>query len=318
MTSVPNNIYPDYCHSLSPTIGKWCPLLATDVHRLRTVGMFSDERALYHLDNHPVKWVRITGVVVAVDEFRGKRVFTVDDSSGMCIECTAIAPPPAPTTDAPTLPPHLNQIASLIHVQTTAKKPADDKMKKSEEWKNAGKGKDGGKIVPSVQSPAVPWGDVDVGTVVKVKGRVNNYWNTIQLEAIKIEVLRCTDQEVRCWNEVAAFKREILSGPWVVTKEEEERCRKVREREFRHARKGRVVKDGRTERKGGENGAGVSAEERRKRKDTEKTEVERREEDANRRKAKEGERLMAKAKTKTYPSMAVLKAAKGKYDALGI
>jgi hypothetical protein len=46
MTSVPPNtkpiIYPDYCHTLSPTIGKWCPLRATDVHALRDVGMFCD------------------------------------------------------------------------------------------------------------------------------------------------------------------------------------------------------------------------------------------------------------------------------------
>lgn len=346
MTSVPNNIYPDYCHSLSPTIGKWCPLLATDVHRLKTVGMFSDgmfvsfpiailqvspvvqsklyfdvrgycivymltrflrlERALYHLDNHPVKWVRITGVVVAVDEFKGKRVYTVDDSSGMCIECTAIAPPPPPTTDAPTLPPHLNQIASLMHVHTTTKKPADDKTKGDGKMSGL-KGKEG-KVVPSVLSPAVPWEEVDVGTVVKVKGRVNNYWNTIQLEVIKIEVLRCTDQEVRCWNEVAAFKREVVNRPWVVSEEEEERCRKARERELRHARKGRV------ERKGGENSA--AAEERRKRKEVERREEE---EEAKRRKTKEEEKkLKARAKMNSYPSMAVLKAAKGKYDALGI
>lgn len=44
MTSAPT-IYPDYCHSLSPTIGKWCPLTATDVHRLKTVGMFCDGTA---------------------------------------------------------------------------------------------------------------------------------------------------------------------------------------------------------------------------------------------------------------------------------
>ncbi|KAL2075419.1 hypothetical protein VTL71DRAFT_362 [Oculimacula yallundae] len=312
MTSVPNNIYPDYCHSLSPTIGKWCPLQATDVHRLKTVGMFSDGRALYHLDNHPVKWVRITGVVVATDEFKGKGVFTVDDSSGMCIECTAIAPPPPPAPEASTLPAHLNQIASLMQVQTTTKKAEDEKTKKEEKLA----GKDGKKIVPSVASPIVPWEDVDVGTVVKVKGRVGCWWDTIQIEVIKIEVLRCTDQEVRCWNEVMAFKREVLSGPWIVSGEEEERCRKMRERELRHARKGRVGKDGRVERKGGGGGstaATVGSEERRKRKD-----AERKDEEVKRRKVKEDERAKAKARSKVYPSAAAIKAAKGKYDALGI
>ncbi|KAK0125602.1 hypothetical protein ONS95_000390 [Cadophora gregata] len=312
MTSVPNNIYPDYCHSLSPTIGKWCPLLATDVQRLRTVGMFCDERALYHFDNHPVKWVRITGVVVAVDEFKGKKVFTVDDSSGMCIECTAVAPPPPPATDAPTLPSHLNQIASLMAVQTTHdSKHADNKNRvrgvdneKEKEKTAASKGKESGKVVPSVQSPAVPWDQVDVGTVVKIKGKVGSWWDAIQLEVIKIEVLRCTDQEVRCWNEVMTFKRDVLSKSWVVSKEEEERCRMAREKELRRARKGK--------------GGRADAEKEKKRKDAERREIVRREEDAKRRKAKEEEWLKAQAKVKKYPSMAVLKAAKGKYDALGI
>lgn len=35
-------IYPDYCHGLSPTIGKWCPLQAVDVHTLHSVGMYDN------------------------------------------------------------------------------------------------------------------------------------------------------------------------------------------------------------------------------------------------------------------------------------
>lgn len=35
-------IYPVYCHDISPTIGKWCPLRAADVHKLRSVGMVLD------------------------------------------------------------------------------------------------------------------------------------------------------------------------------------------------------------------------------------------------------------------------------------
>lgn len=46
--------------------------------------------------NHPVKWVRITGMVVAVDEFGPRRIYTVDDSSGVCIECIVNLPKPEP------------------------------------------------------------------------------------------------------------------------------------------------------------------------------------------------------------------------------
>lgn len=41
----------------------------------------------YFYRNLPVKWVRVVGVVVAIDEYAGRRIYTVDDSSGACIEC---------------------------------------------------------------------------------------------------------------------------------------------------------------------------------------------------------------------------------------
>ncbi len=47
----------------------------------------------FHL-NHPIKWVRVAGVVVAIDEYGGRRVYTIDDSSGVNIECLIIVPLP--------------------------------------------------------------------------------------------------------------------------------------------------------------------------------------------------------------------------------
>lgn len=41
-----------------------------------------------------MRWVRIAGIVVAVDEFPHRRVYTVDDSDGLCIECVATIPKP--------------------------------------------------------------------------------------------------------------------------------------------------------------------------------------------------------------------------------
>lgn len=41
-------IYPDYCHELSPTIGRWCPLRAVDVHTLHSVGMYDNGMAIPH------------------------------------------------------------------------------------------------------------------------------------------------------------------------------------------------------------------------------------------------------------------------------
>ena len=49
------------------------------------------QNVFFHL-NHPIKWVRIAGVVVACAEYYGRRVYTVDDGSGATLECSV--PPP--------------------------------------------------------------------------------------------------------------------------------------------------------------------------------------------------------------------------------
>ncbi|KAK6956974.1 hypothetical protein Daesc_002257 [Daldinia eschscholtzii] len=49
---------------------------------------------VYFSLNHPIRWVRIVGVVVAIDEYSGCRLYTVDDSTGACIECIINIPKP--------------------------------------------------------------------------------------------------------------------------------------------------------------------------------------------------------------------------------
>ncbi|CAL3966459.1 unnamed protein product [Diplocarpon coronariae] len=237
-----DHIYPEYCHSLSPTIGKWCPLLVTDVHRLRNVGMFSDARPLYHLDNHPVKWVRVTGVVLAVDECRGKRVYVVDDSSGMTVECAAIAPAPAPTAvvggdgqptrlDPLAAEPAAPRSRSSAHANGDARTRLAAACERKVGGGHAPRRGEEGQPTPSVQLPAVPWQHIDVGTVVKVKGRVGEWWGTVQIEVVKMDVMRGVDEEVRCWDEVLAFRRGVVGRAWVVGEEMEARLRRERERE---------------------------------------------------------------------------------------
>ena len=185
-----------------------------------------------------MKWVRVTGVIVAVDEYPGRNVYTVDDSSGMLVECVCVAPAPAPKMETIGVPRHLDQIAAINRDATTS---ASETKKDAGSGKMDGenKGKAGQKTQPSVQEPNVPWAEMDVGAVVKVKGRVGEFREHQQVEVVKVEVLRCTDEEVRCWNEVMDFRRDVLGKVWVVSKEQEEKCRRVRERELRVMGKGK-------------------------------------------------------------------------------
>jgi hypothetical protein len=179
-------------------------------------------RRLYHHGNHPIKWVRITGVVVAIDDFTQRRVYTVDDSSGMCIECICPAPPKPGTADPTTKPPIVGITKEL------GKEPK----------KNAQP------LGPSVTNPNISWDEVDVGSVVKIKGGISTFRDQKQIEIIKVEVLKSTDQEVRCWNEVLQFRREVLEVPWTVSKKQEEKCRGRALGERSHNRKKSKVKEG--------------------------------------------------------------------------
>jgi hypothetical protein len=147
---------------------------------------------------------------VAVDEFATKKIYTLDDSSGMCIECVC----PAPRTAIE----KAIAAATSNTVVVTKNKP--------EEVPPTG---------PSVTNPNVPWDKMDVGAVVKIKGGINTFRDQKQVEIIKVEILKSTDQEVKCWNEVLEFSKEVLRVPWVLTKEQEDKCRRRAMRESSRA-----------------------------------------------------------------------------------
>ncbi|OAA70256.1 OB-fold nucleic acid binding domain protein [Cordyceps fumosorosea ARSEF 2679] len=77
--------YPRYCFHLAPTADAWCFFRIADLFALQQRDGFEGE-GLFFYQNLPIKWVRVVGLVVAVDEFAGRRAFTIDDSSGACIE----------------------------------------------------------------------------------------------------------------------------------------------------------------------------------------------------------------------------------------
>lgn len=138
----------------------------------------------FHL-NHPIQWVRIAGIVVAVDEYPGRRIYTIDDSSGVCIECMVEVPKPQDPINAT--------------VVTEKTKP--------------------------IVSP-----DVDVGTVVELKGGLTTFRGNKQIKILRATVLRATEQEMNFWDKAREFRADVLEKPWKLTDREIRRCRKEEER----------------------------------------------------------------------------------------
>ncbi|KAI5865937.1 hypothetical protein GGS23DRAFT_554703 [Durotheca rogersii] len=187
MTSAgPLEYYPAYCFHLSPTINKWCPLRATDIHRLEGRPGFEGDNVFFFL-NHPIRWVRIVGVVVAIDDFYGWRYYTVDDSTGACIQCRA----------------------DIVRPAKSAPDDAGDEKKAA---------------APASLSEAAS--GIDVGMVVEVKGGTRLFRDQMEISVHKIRRLRSTSQEVQFWDKIRQFRREVLSQPWVLERREVRRCKK--------------------------------------------------------------------------------------------
>ncbi|KAI0190315.1 hypothetical protein F4808DRAFT_453886 [Astrocystis sublimbata] len=191
--------YPQYCFHLSPTATEWCPLRAIDIARLGCQPGFQEHGIFFYL-NHPIKWVRITGLVVAVDEYYGRRVYTIDDSSGHCIECT-------------------------LKTSTTAAETRNHRSR--------GQGKESdAQITYAKAAPGTGANDdIDVGTVLDVKGYVKLFRDQKQIDIHKAIPVLSTNQEVLFWNKIRDFQRRVLSQPWVLRDKEIRRCRKLQQLE---------------------------------------------------------------------------------------
>lgn len=133
-----------------------------------------------------------------MDEFYNRICITIDDGSGVTIEATCLAPPrPEPS-------------ATIAAIAVSTERPADDAMVSPDGPKLRG---------------------VDVGKVVKVKGGIKEFRGVRQVALKAVALLGDTRAEVGAWREGVRFREEVLRVPWVVTEEEETRCREEAEGE---------------------------------------------------------------------------------------
>ncbi|KAL9075871.1 MAG: hypothetical protein Q9161_001264 [Pseudevernia consocians] len=172
----------------------------------------------FHL-NHPIKWIRLVGVIVAIDIFPTRWSALLDDSSGATIEITCRLPAPTPPI----------RNANTLSL-------ADDPTGPS--------GPDAFSKGVTATGRDVDLSGVDIGTVVKLKGGVGSFREVRQMLLERVSIIRTTNEEAAAWAENTAFRKEILSRPWVVSEEDEKRARRKaegldREKRAREERKRR-------------------------------------------------------------------------------
>ncbi len=139
--------------------------------------------------------MRVSGVVVAIDERETKHFYMIDDGSGATIECVVRVPPRSAASGNPA-------------AAATA---------------NAKANGDAASTLPLIDAP------VDVGHVLDIKGSVGTFRGNKQVRAEKIAHLRSTEQEVVFWEKVTQLKRDVLSEPWILDPREVRKCRREEE-----------------------------------------------------------------------------------------
>lgn len=156
-------------------------------------------------------------MVVAVDEYPGRKVYTVDDSSGVCIECLIDVPRPARSVGDTISGADQKSSSKGTAAATTATTTITTT------------GTTEKKTITADTIPKVPE-EVDVGTIVDIKGELTLFRDHKQIKILKTTVLRSTEQEVVFWEKLRNFRKDTLDKPWQLTEKQVRRCRKDEER----------------------------------------------------------------------------------------
>jgi len=200
-----HEIYPAKYFDDSKTWFAWNNLTAADVFGLRTEPGFEGQNTYFHL-NHPIRFVRLVGFVAEIDLKGGKWILiTLDDSSGRCIEIKT----------------SLRQLKPDDH----AEYPSNTVIDNLDAHVKFG--------APSL---FIDKNSVDIGSIIKAKGTIDSFRNTRQLKLERVSVVKDTSEEVEAWASTSAWKRNVLSKPWVMTLDRRKQLDKqMKHDEIRHA-----------------------------------------------------------------------------------
>ena len=182
----PHQIYSKRYFDASPTWFQWNRLRAADVHSLREERGFEGQNIYFHL-NHPIRFVRLVGLIVDFALVADKYlILTLDDSSGACIE--------------------VKTELRVVKEDDHAEYPSNTVVDNVDAVVNWG--------VPSLY---INKEAADIGTVVKVKGTIDTFRKTRQLRLERAWIVKDTNEEAKAWAETAQWRRDVLSKPWVLT-----------------------------------------------------------------------------------------------------
>ncbi|KAK7515295.1 uncharacterized protein IWZ02DRAFT_501680 [Phyllosticta citriasiana] len=213
--------YPAHYFDKSPTFNSWAKLTAAGVHALRkpppgigpsnyisSAGSHRPPHQTFYYLNHPIRFVRLVGTVVAIEApFPRFVLLTLDDGSGATIEVKIQRLLPDQLDETGTH--ETNTTLSNVRVESSI----------------------------GVFDVFVDGILVDIGTVLRASCTLDSFRKVNQLLLERCSVIKNTANEARNWAATAAYMRDVLAGPWVLTAKEKAKL------DDRHSREQREKRD---------------------------------------------------------------------------
>ncbi|KAM3416300.1 hypothetical protein BST61_g7906 [Cercospora zeina] len=183
--------YPARYFDASPTWFRWNKLSAADIYNLHEDPGFRGQNVWFWL-SHPIQFIRIVGYVCQIDQVAGGRfiLLTVDDGSGVNIEVKLERPVA-----------YREQNGAVYSTKTIL---------------------DNVEVMSNMGLPVVIIGKarVDMGTVIIAEGKVESYNQSRQLIALRVGLVKDTNEEAIHWSKAADWKRKVLNKPWVLSSDQ--------------------------------------------------------------------------------------------------
>lgn len=162
---------------------------------------------VFFYQNHPIRFVCVAGIIVARTEIFRRTILTLDDSSGATLEVAVL---------------HADPNASMKNESLQSSKSGvetdEPDLDNSEEL--AGRQSNQTVHVSATDRAALDISSLVPGTMVKLKGTLMIYRQTMQLQLERFVVLPDTNAEMQFVDERVHFLVDVLSVPWILLEEE--------------------------------------------------------------------------------------------------
>ncbi|KAL1897767.1 hypothetical protein Cpir12675_002192 [Ceratocystis pirilliformis] len=214
MTSEPLSLYPRYCFDLSPTFAAWCFLKIGDTRRLSRLPEYEGKlccasKGLY---------VPLSQPFTNLFTISGQNFFFYKNLPirwvrfvGLIVSILEF-----PNRHIYTLDDGSGDILECILWDAELKDGSNNTHGNNETQKS---------------QPSINWPDFGPGQLVDAKGELTWYKSTWQLRLTRIVIVPDTAAELELWDKRLAFRRDVLTVPWVLSDKEVRRARRKAEME---------------------------------------------------------------------------------------